>query len=169
MFVLFVVNTVFFCVRSVQRFWTTLHQFHERKAPAVFQSPYVCARARRVSEWRHRLGFHRLWHGPPCLYWIDRKGKVWPASHGSLRGCHTTKNVTTTQMYILTLTPFLLLLRFAVDICDKTQEDEFVLFEPYRVNSIFGFFPVWPTWRRRHASRWHDADVDVTYYDQWHL
>ena len=56
------------CATAVQHVRAAVHQLHQRASAAVFQPSHVRPRAGGVQEGRHRLGVHRLRHGPRSLY-----------------------------------------------------------------------------------------------------
>ncbi len=50
-----------------------MYKLYERKAPAAFQSHYVCSRARRVQTRRSRMEVHRLWARLAAYNRLDRE------------------------------------------------------------------------------------------------
>ena len=59
---------------TVQRFWATVHQLHERETATILQSSHVRTRARGIQERRDRVAIYRLWDGLGFLYRTDREG-----------------------------------------------------------------------------------------------
>lgn len=59
---------------TVQRFWATVHQLHERETATILQSSHVRTRARGIQERRDRVAIYRLWDGLGLLYRTDREG-----------------------------------------------------------------------------------------------